>query len=152
MTVEAENTEDVVCACLVSPVFQGSNTLAFKHLFGRIGTVSVQSPYTVSNFQMSLVPRTGGVYRLRNGRWLSTTSGSSTSIAPNGVGSQENDLWLVPGEYLCTVSFTITRNLYTWTCNWLAVIPVSAGKTLTLDVYADDLEDSTSPDDWNYKG
>ena len=112
-TVSATNTTDVICAYLTSSTYKEKNTLSFEHIFARIGnvTVSADAPYTISNVNISITPKTGGTYNLRTGAWSSTTDGSSTTIA-SAIGSNSNDLYLVPGTYQLTASWTATKGSY----------------------------------------
>ena len=111
--VSATNTTDVICAYLTSSTYKAKNTLSFEHIFARIGnvTVSADAPYTISNVNISITPKTGGTYNLRTGAWSSTTDGSSTTIA-SAIGSNSNDLYLVPGTYQLTASWTATKGSY----------------------------------------
>ena len=112
-TVSATNTTDVICAYLTSSTYKAKNTLSFEHIFARIGnvTVSADAPYTISNVNISITPKTGGTYNLRTGAWSSTTDGSSTTIA-SAIGSNSNDLYLVPGTYQLTASWTARQGSY----------------------------------------
>ena len=114
-TVSASNEVDVVCAYRTGNTYKSKNTLTFGHIFARLGTVSVVAVpgYTLSNVVIQLTPRTGGTYNLRTGEWADVATGTATTIASN-AGDNANDLWLVPGEYTVTASWTATdREGYT---------------------------------------
>jgi len=114
--VSATNATDVVVAYLaVSNVtYKAKNTLTFKHIFARIGTVTVtaESPFTITNVNITITPVTGGTYRLFYDDWFSTTQGSATTIA-SAAGANNNDLYLKPGTYQLTASWTATNGSYT---------------------------------------
>jgi len=121
-TVSASNTTDVVCEYLASPTFKGVNTLDFDHIFARIGnvTVSAADGYTITNVHMSITPYTGGTYNLRTGSgqsdgtgWSALTSGSATELANTTPSTKSNDLYLVPGTYDISVTWTATKGAYT---------------------------------------
>ena len=118
-TIAAANTQDIVCAYLPygSVTYKAKNTLSFEHIFARVNTVTVEaeSGYTVSGVTVSITPVTGGTYNLRTGKgktdgtgWSGLTTGSLTTIA-NQVGANSNDIWLVPGRYTITASWTATQ-------------------------------------------
>lgn len=119
-TVAASNTTDIVCAYLAAGDvgFKSTNTLAFEHIFARVGdvTVTAAAGYTLSGVSITLTPKTAGTYNLFTGAgrtdgtgWSATTSGSATGIAPVTAGTKSNDIYLVPGEYELTAAWTATR-------------------------------------------
>ena len=116
--VSATNATDVVVAYLaVSNVtYKAKNTLTFKHIFARIGTVTVtaESPFTISNVNITITPVTSGTYRLFYDDWYSMTTGSATTIA-SAAGTNNNDLYLKPGIYSLKASWTATNGSYTET-------------------------------------
>lgn len=117
-TVSATNATDVVCAYLPNPGFKAVNKLVFEHVFARLGDVTVTAAenYSLSNISITVTPKTGGTYNLFTGAgktdgtgWSSTTSGSSAGIANATPGTKSNDIYLVPGTYTLTASWTATR-------------------------------------------
>ena len=119
-TISAVNSQDVVCAYLpdASVTYKAKNVLSFEHIFARITNVVVvqESGYTVSSVTVSVTPKTGGTYNLRTGAgqsdgtgWSGLTTGSATTIA-SAVGTNTNDVWLVPGQYTITASWTATQS------------------------------------------
>lgn len=127
-TISASNTTDAVCAYLPTPAYRVKNTLTFEHIFARIGkvTVTAQGGYTISNLSMTLTPKVRGTYNLRMGSghtdgtgWSDTTDGSpvtvcshAAAIGPSESYEQENDVWLVPGTYVLSASWTATKDNY----------------------------------------
>ena len=123
-TVAATNATDVVCAYMPSPTYKSRNTLQFKHIFARITdvTFSAADGYTISGISVYVTPKTGGTYNLRTGSgqtdgtgWSSLTTGSATAIANSTPGTKSNNLYLVPGRYVLTASWTATKGDYTKT-------------------------------------
>ena len=137
-TVAATNGTDVVCAYMPSPAYKTPNTLEFKHIFARITDVTFSSidGYTISGISVTITPKTGGTYNLRTGNgktdgtgWSSLTTGSATGIANATPGTKTNDLYLVPGNYTLTASWTATKGNYTKTfSNKTVDIAVVGGK------------------------
>ena len=120
-TVAATNATDIICAYMASPAYKAKNTLSFEHIFARLGqvTVSAASGYTISGVSIKITPKTGGTYNLRTGAgktdgtgWSGLATGSETVIG-NAVGNTANDLYLVPGTYTLTASWTATKGDYT---------------------------------------
>ena len=137
-TITASNAHDIVCAYASSSTYKSANTLTFNHIFARLGSVTVSqgSPYTISAITISITPKTGGTYNLRTGAgqtngtgWSSTTTGSATTIA-SATGSNSNDIYLVPGTYTLTASWTATNSPYTKTFSGKTVdVALVGGKT-----------------------
>ena len=120
-TVAATNATDIVCAYMASPAYKAKNTLSFEHIFARLGqvTVSAASGYTISGVSIKITPKTGGTYNLRTGAgqtdgtgWSGLATGSETVIG-NNVGNTANDIYLAPGTYTLTASWTATKGDYT---------------------------------------
>jgi len=143
-TVAATSATDVVCAYMPSPTYKVANALTFEHIFARIGNVVVtQVPgYTISGISLYVTPKTGGTYNIRTGAghsdgtgWSGLTTGSSTRIA-NAGGTNSNDLYLVPGDYELTCSWTSTDvggNSVTHT-NVRGMVPIVGGKVNIINV------------------
>ena len=119
--VTATNTADVVCAYLPSPTYSETNALTFKHIFARIGnfTITAEEGHTITNVHATIVPKTGGTYNIRTGDgqtdgtgWSGLTTGSATELANTTPGTKANDLYLVPGTYDITFSWTATKGDY----------------------------------------
>ena len=107
--VVASNDRDVVGAFLESPRYKERNNLAFKHLFARLGrfTVTAEEGKTISDVDIRITPRKGGNYDLRKGTWSRVTVEDPVCISPSGEGTRENDLYLVPGSYTLSASWTV---------------------------------------------
>ena len=123
-TISATNGTDVVCAYLASPTYNASNALTFNHIFARLGktTVTVQSGYTASGITITITPKTGGTYNLLTGNaktdgtgWLSTTNGSAVTLASATGENAATDVYLVPGSYTITATYTLKKGDYSIT-------------------------------------
>lgn len=123
-TVTVNDDKDIVCAVLANPVYKTKNTLTFNHIFARLGVVEVSaaSGYTISDISITVTPKTGGTYNLVTGNghsdgtgWSNFVTGAPVEIAQAVPGSKANDLFLVPGDYELTATWTATRDDYTET-------------------------------------
>lgn len=135
-TVAANSADDVVCAYLPAGdvAYKTVNSLSFEHVFARVGdvTVSAAAGYTLSDVSITLVPKVSGTYNLFSGAgktdgtgWSGTVAGSVTGIANTTAGTKSNDLYLVPGEYELTATWTAKRDDFTKTYS---------GKTKTVSI------------------
>lgn len=162
-TVAASNATDVVCAYLASPVYKATNTLTYSHVFARLGDVTVTAApnYTISAVNITVVPLTGGTYNLFTGNgktdgtgWSATSAGSATAIANATPGTKANDIWLVPGTYELTATWTATRGNYTETFTAKKkTVALTAGKvnkiTTTLGGNAEEVLFSVDVVEWS---
>ena len=142
-TISASNAHDIICAYAASPTYKSVNTLSFDHIFARLSTVTVSmvSPYTISNMSIMITPKVSGTYNLYTGAgqtdgtgWSSTVEGSATNIATaafsEGVSTTSNDIYLVPGTYTLSATWTATKDNYTQTfTNKTVDVDLVAGKT-----------------------
>lgn len=136
-TIQVQNANtDIVVGYIASPTFRSVNALALGHIFAQVGTVSMKAPagYAVTNMRISLQPIVAGTYSVKNDTWTRGTAGDATYILGQQGGvtistessnvtytGTDNDLWLLPGQYQLTATYTITKGAYTAnmtkTCN-----------------------------------
>ncbi len=134
-TVSADSQTDVVCAYLPAPTFREANALTFQHIFARIGRltiVSARADMRVRDVDIRLTPLTSGVYNLRTGAWSGTVEGASTCIGPGSAGCRDNDLYLVPGTYKLSCSWTLDYKGYTSSHAESKTVTFLAGKLYNL--------------------
>ena len=141
--------KDIVAAYLpygttanTTAVYKSQNRLTFKHIFARIGnvTVSAQSGYTIDNVSINITPVISGDYNIRTGcnntdatGWSSTSTGSATGIANTTPGTKANDLYLVPGTYTLTLGWRATRGDYVHTYSGVTKsVTIVKGKVNTI--------------------
>lgn len=162
-TVAATNATDVVCAYNASPYFNTTNLLTFNHIFARIGnvTVSAQDGYTVTGISVNIYPKTGGIYNIRTGNnqtdgtgWSSVSTASTpTNIASATPNTQGNDLYLVPGTYSLSVSWTASKggvsDSYTKTLDGVSIVGGKVNAiTLGLSGDIDQVKFAASVTEW----
>lgn len=149
-SIEASNEHDIVAAYAGDPVFRSVNTLPFSHIFARLKTVTVTASdgYTISDVTIRITPKVSGTYNLFAGAghtdgtgWSDTVEADSpVSIASStfsgGVSTQDNDLYLVPGTYALTASWTASKGVYTESFENMTVeVDLAAGKTNNISAY-----------------
>ena len=162
-TVSASNAYDIVCSYLPDPAYKLPNTLQFKHIFARIGDVTVIAGggYTLTNVHVQVTPKTGGTYNLRTGDgqtdgtgWSSLTTGSATELANTTAGTKSNNLYLVPGTYDVSLSWTATNGGYTADLSkTVKNVAITGGSvnalSVTLKGSAEDIKLSVSITGWD---
>jgi len=120
-TIQATTDQDIVCGYLSSSGYKSANSLTFRHIFARLGTLTVNEKdgYAISNVSITITPKTGGTYNLRTGDgryngtgWSNLTTGAAVELTNGTPGSKDSDLYLVPGSYTLTATWTATRGEY----------------------------------------
>jgi len=109
--ITASNDLDVVVAYKTDATYKSTNSLSFSHIFGQIGSVTVQADEgfkasDITNISITLSPKTSGTYNIRTGAWSGITTGSATTIANSTPGTKSNALMLIPGTYTVSCSWT----------------------------------------------
>ena len=130
VTIAPQNANtDIVVGYIANPTFRSMNTLEMGHIFCQVGTVSMKAPagYAVTNMRITLQPVTSGTYNLKSGQWTTrgnagaatyilgtASSGVTVSTESNNatVTGGDNDLWMLPGDYILTASYTISKGAY----------------------------------------
>ncbi len=142
-TVSPSNANtDIVVDYIATPTFKATNTATLEHIFAQVGTVKVKvkEGYTASGIRITLQPKTSGTYNLKTNTWTPGNAGSATYIlgsasaglnittAGGSVSSPDNDLWLVPGAYVLTATYTITKDAFSKTYEKTATVTLVQGK------------------------
>lgn len=118
VVMQARNTTDIVTAYLPNPAYKTVNNITFQHIFARLRNVSVgvEPGYTLSNVSVSFTPKTGGIYHIAGGYghsdgtgWTDVEDGTLQQLSEATGGNKQLDLYLVPGEYVLTASWTATK-------------------------------------------
>ncbi len=137
VTVSPANANtDVIVAKLATPTYKASNKLTFKHVFARIGTITLNAPagYTLSGTPtFALSAPVSGTYDIKSDAW----SVKGTAAAQT-LGSGANDVWVVPGTYELSVTYTLTKGDYTQTFTKKASVALAQGKISNITATAPD--------------
>ncbi len=124
-TISAANTTDVIAGKVTSN--ETNPSVKLDHIFARTGTLTLntQGDYALSNVSWNIESSsagTGGIYNIANGRWSSVTKLSSTAI------TKDSDMYLVPGDYTLSVTYTLSKGDWNQTFNKKATVTLVAGK------------------------
>lgn len=126
----SSNDKDIVVAKNETPSFNQQNTLPFSHIFARLGNVNVVGAadgYSIKDNTLTIkvTPNISGKYNLQGQTWTTSTAASAASTVATKTGDNANDIYLVPGSYTFTASYTVVKGAYEKT------IPSATG-TVTL--------------------
>ena len=141
-SVSVQNTNtDVITAYLSSSTFRQENAFTFRHIFAQVGTVTMKAPagFTVSNLKLRFRPIQQGKYYLDTNTWNAGDAVSndvylfgteSAGVDLEGGVSQtsdDHDLWLLPGSYTLTATYTISKGNYSRSKTASATVNLAQG-------------------------
>ena len=159
----------------------GAVSMTMHHIYARIGFCNVSAPanYTISNLSVTVVPKlptanarfTFSTSNSGVGSWSTTAShysdGSAVTLCTATGITTDQHVWLVPGTYTLTFSYTISRDGYSETFsgstaktasvsiqqgvvnNITATLPSGNDSEININVTVDDWTSTTKPVTWN---
>lgn len=127
-TVVADNATDIIAGVASSNSATPGVTL--NHVFARTATLTcnTQSGYDISNVSWKIQSKSGGTggtkgtYNVASGAWSGVTALPSTGI------TSSSDLYLIPGVYTVSVTYTLSKNEYSQTFTKSGDVTLVAGK------------------------
>lgn len=163
-TVSPANANtDIVVGYIATSNFKSVNVFTLGHIFAQVGTCTIKAPagYTLSGVKVSLKPITSGTYNLKSGSWTSKGSAASTAsyifgTSSTGVNittaggsstSADNDLWLVPGDYQLTATYTIAKGDFSKAYTKTATVTLVQGKNNNIGLNSNGDPNIPEPDD-----
>lgn len=130
-TVEGDGTSDIVCAYNPSPVYGTQNSLAFEHIFARIGKVIInpQEGYDISDIKVNITCPTAGKFNIRTGAGKTDGTGWTKGDASDHLLAYgDNDLYVLPGTYRISVSYSLKRDAWSDSFEKSATVDIVGGK------------------------
>lgn len=129
-TISASNANDVIAGCTQAATTSTTPSVTLNHVFARTGSVNATAPsgYTISNVSWkikSTATNTGisGTYNIATGAWSSTSALSEQALTSN------TDLYVIPGTYTVSVTYTLKKgDDYTATDTATGTVPLTGGK------------------------
>lgn len=131
-TVAPDGSVDVVTAYLASPTYGASNALTFNHIYARVGTVTISAAAgSLSGVSATLKNvATGGTYNIRTDAWTAGSKSDKTLT----IGA--NDIYVVPGTYSLSVTYTLTNGDYSATFTKSGNVTLQQGKVNNISATA----------------
>lgn len=130
-TIVADNATDVIAGCTQAATTSTTPSVTLNHVFARTGTVTANAPsgYTISNVSWKIKSTsttngtgTKGTYNIATKAWSSTTALSEQGLTGT------SDLYLIPGTYTVSVTYTLTKGDYTASTTKTGTVPLTGGK------------------------
>lgn len=144
MTV-ADNSNDIVAGRLAAST-STAPSVTLNHIFSRINTLTANAPsgFTISGISWkitgySTVNGTAGTFNMKSQSWTS----ASTKIASATNISTGSDMYVIPGEYTFTVSYTLTKGDWSKSFTKSGRVTLTGGKINNISTTVPDPTGST---------
>lgn len=125
-TISAANTTDVIAGTVTSN--ETNPSVKLDHIFARTGTftLNAQEGYEISGISWKIQSGssggTKGTFNMATKMWSSVSALAQQSVASG------TDLYLVPGNYTLSVTYTLKKEDWTNTFTKTASVKLEAGK------------------------
>jgi len=133
-SLTASGDKDVVCAYIENPSYKNVNNLMFDHIYSRVGkfVMNTQEGYEITVISATLLCPVSGTYNIRLGN--GKTDGSGWTPGESGMRTllEENDLYVVPGAYELTVTYTLKKGAWEKNFTKKADITLVKGKVCNI--------------------
>ena len=139
-TIYASGDTDVIAGCTGAATASTAPSVTLDHVFARTGTFTCITQTTPISYELSDVSwkiqskaggtgGTAGTYNIALGKGQGTGTGWSdvTALAQTAV-TNTSDMYLVPGMYTVTVTYTLTKGDYVETFTKSGDVTLVAGK------------------------
>lgn len=124
------NGTDVVVGKSSSATSSTTPSVTLGHIFARTGTLTLTATggYTLSNVSWTIVGTgdingTSGTYNLTSGNWTAASKKLSTATTI----TSSSDMYLIPGSYTISVTYTLTKGDYQGTFTKTATVSLEKG-------------------------
>ena len=127
-TIAPTNDTDVIAGCTQAATTSTTPSATMEHVYARTGslTCNTQSGYSISGVSWKIQSNSGGgttgTYNIATKAWSGVTALSETAF------TSSSDLYLVPGSYKITVTYTLTLGAYSETFTKSGNVTLTAGK------------------------
>lgn len=129
-TISASNATDVIAGCTQAATTSTAPSITLDHVFARTGTLTcnTQSGYTISGVSWKIQSKSGGTggtagtYNIATKGWSGVTALAQTAV------TSSSDMYLTPGAYTITVSYTLTKGDWKGTFTKSGDVTLVAGK------------------------
>lgn len=129
-TIVADNATDVIAGCTQTATDSGTPSLSLDHIFARTATLTCNSQegYEVSDVSWKIESKAGGTGGTKGTYNIATKTWSGVTALGQQAFASDSDLYLNPGDYTVTVSYTLSKGSYSESFTKSGVVNLVAGK------------------------
>lgn len=129
-TVSADNGTDVIAGCTQGANNTTSPSVTLDHVFARSGSLAASAPsgYEISGVSWKIKSKSGGTGGTKGTYNIATKAWSGVTALAEQAFTASSDLYLTPGEYTISVTYTLTKGDYSDSTTKSADVTFVAGK------------------------
>ena len=124
------NVAMTFAACTQTATDSGTPSLSLDHIFARTATLTCNSQegYEVSDVSWKIESKAGGTGGTKGTYNIATKTWSGVTALGQQAFASDSDLYLNPGDYTVTVSYTLSKGSYSESFTKSGVVNLVAGK------------------------
>ena len=129
-TIEADNGTDVIAGCTQGADDSSAPSVSLDHVFARTATLTcnAQEGYTVEGVTWKIASKAGGTGGTKGTYNIATKEWSGVTALAQQEFTSSSDLYLTPGAYTVTVSYTLKKESYSEAFTKSGEVTLVAGK------------------------
>lgn len=129
-TISASNATDVIAGCTQGADDSAAPSVTLDHVFARTATLTcnAQEGYEISDISWKIASKAGGTGGTAGTYNIATKAWSSLTALAQQPFTSTADLYLTPGAYTVTVSYTLKKGSYTESFTKSGEVTLVAGK------------------------
>lgn len=126
----ANNATDVIAGCTQGADDSSAPSVTLDHVFARTATLTcnTQEGYTVSDVTWKIASKAGGTGGTAGTYNIATKEWSDVTPLGQQAFSSDSDLYLIPGAYTVTVSYTLKKDSYSESFTKSGEVTLVAGR------------------------
>lgn len=129
-TITADNSTDALAGCTQGATPETAPVILLEHIFARTGSLECipESGYEAGNVSWKIMSVPGGTGGKAGTYNIAARSWSNVSALEQQDLTGSSDLYCTPGEYLMTVSYTLSKGDYSESNTLSGTINLAPGK------------------------
>lgn len=129
-TIVADNAMDVIAGCTQTATDSGTPSVSLDHIFARTATLTCnpQEGYEVSDVSWKIESKADGTGGTKGTYNIATKAWSGVTALGQQTFASDSDLYLNPGDYIVTVSYTLSKGSYSESFTKSGIVNLVAGK------------------------
>lgn len=129
-TIVADNATDVIAGCTQGADDSAAPSVTLDHVFARTATLTcnAQEGYEISDISWKIASKAGGTGGTAGTYNIATKAWSGLTALAQQPFTSTADLYLTPGAYTVTVSYTLKKGSYTEAFTKSGEVTLVAGK------------------------
>lgn len=138
-TISAVNTTDILAGCTTAATASTAPEVTLEHVFARTGTLTASAPsgYTLTDISWSIASKSGSTGGTKGTYNIATKAWSDVTALASSVFTSASDLYLTPGVYTITLSYTLKIGDNVQSYNKSGDVTLQAGKINSLKIGTD---------------